>query len=124
MSAVKDGQIIKGLETQLSKLEGEVTVLKSQVKTLNNELVQKLNTISSIRSKIKELGVSKELRISEHAILRYIERVLGINIKEIEETILCDKILTQHSILGKGTFIHPKGFKCITRDNTIVSITD
>ena len=47
--------------------------------------------------------------------LRYIERVLGIDLKEIENRILTDEIKEQYKIIGSGRFSINDEFRTLTR---------
>ena len=62
--------------------------------------------------------------VSEHAMLRYIERVLGIDLKEIENRILTDEIKEQYKIVGSRRFSINDEFRTLIRDNVVVTITD
>ena len=61
--------------------------------------------------------------VSEHAMLRYIERVLGIDLKEIERRILTDEVKEQYKIVGNGRFPINDEFRALIRDNVVVTIT-
>lgn len=61
--------------------------------------------------------------VSEHAIIRYIERVLGISIDEISQKILGNEIEKQIETLGNGTYpINDNEFKIVVKDNVVVTI--
>ncbi|BBM56752.1 hypothetical protein JMUB4039_0730 [Leptotrichia trevisanii] len=56
--------------------------------------------------------------------LRFIERVLGIDLKEIENRILTDEIKEQYKIVGSRRFSINDEFRTLIRDNVVVTITD
>ena len=66
----------------------------------------------------------KKLVISEHAILRYIERVMGIDLEELKAKILPEDVLKKIKALEgvDGTYPCSEGFKVRIRDRTIVTI--
>lgn len=123
-TGVKDNQIVKGLQTQLSKVEGDIQLLKNNLKALTEELDAKKKLATDLNRKIRDINISTELKVTEHAVLRYIERVVGKSIEEIQQDILCESVINQWKILGNGKFVHPKGFKCVVKDNLVVSITN
>ena len=58
----------------------------------------------AIKRRVKKLKEGNKVIVSEHAMLRYIERVLGIDLKEIENRILTDEIKEQLKQLEVGDF--------------------
>jgi len=123
MSIAKSREI-KSLTTQLKKAQGDAAALKLEVATKQKEYSAKLNIINKIKEKIKTLnkGSTTALKITEHAIVRYFERVKGYDLDEIEKEILSPDIGKQIQQLGgTGTVIHDK-FKIIVKDNTVITI--
>lgn len=120
--SVKNIETVKQLNSQKSRLEGEIIGLKSTLREYNKELVIKTNSLKEVENKIKSLNSDSKLKVSEHAILRYLERVTGLNISDIEKEILEESIVTTASALGNGVYPHSKGFKVRIKDNNIVTI--
>lgn len=61
---------------------------------------------NSIESKLKRLQDSKtdELIVLEHAMLRYIERVIGIPLDDIKAKIATSSVINVAKTLGNGTY--------------------
>ena len=71
-----------------------------------------------------KLGNATVPRVSEHAVLRYLERVKGYNIAEVEHAILTPKVLKMIETLG-GTGKFPgDGFTIVMKDYTVTTITE
>ena len=118
---VKDRSTIKGLQTTLQKLEGEYEALKiAQAKT-QEELAAKKAAIKDLKQKIHQFGNEFKVEITDHAILRYLERVHGIDVSEIKSKILTDKMKFMIETLGNGTF-PGDGYKLRVVDKKIVTI--
>ena len=81
--AIKGKEELKKLNTLQVKLQSEI---------LNNKLQSAERNLGKIREEIKKLKEGNKIIVSEHAMLRYIERVLGIDLKEIERRILTDEV--------------------------------
>ena len=65
----------------------------------------------------------KDLIVSEHAILRYLLRVQGLDIAQVARDLVPDRIKEQIKMLGNGTYPIPeKGFKIVVKENVIVTI--
>lgn len=81
---------LKKLQTRLSQLEGELKDAQASQKTANqqvNDLQKKIKQARDSMEKLKDV----ETIVSEHAILRFFERVLGYDLDEIRGMILSGK---------------------------------
>lgn len=61
---------------------------------------------------------------SAHAVLRYLERKLGINLDEIRAEILNEQILAQIEQFGSGKFPLDGGLKAVVKQNVVVSVIE
>lgn len=120
---IKDSQKIKGFTTHLNRLKAEAEILKIQVSSKNKEYNDKLVEINKIQKEIDKLSSTKSFRVSEHAIVRYFERIKGFNIQEIEDEILSKEILEMSETLGgNGKYPNKKGYHVVMKDNCVVTI--
>jgi archaellum component FlaC len=119
---IKDTQALKGLKTQLSKLLGEADSLKLELGNKNREYNHKLENIKKLKDKIKSIESTKEFKVSEHAIVRYFERIKGYNIEEIEKEILTESIKQSAEILGGNGKYPNDGYHVVMKDYCIVTI--
>ena len=121
--AIKGKEELKKLNTLQVKLQSEIEAIKIEREILNNKLQSAERNLGKIREEIKKLKEGNKIIVSEHAMLRYIERVLGINLKEIEKCILTDEVKEQYKIVGNGRFPINDEFRALIRDNVVVTIT-
>jgi len=124
MSVLEDKVTVKGLNSQIGKLEGEVNTLNSEISAKKKEASSKCRTIREVRKKVKDLGVSSNPTVTEHAMLRYFERVLNFDLKEIEKKILTDSVLNQAKVVGGSGLFPAQGFKVRMKDFTVVTLVD
>lgn len=83
----------------------ETEKLKEQQKDIADRLQKDKSTLSKINQDIDRIkGHGGKLVVSEHAILRYFERVMKFDIEEIKKKILPDEQENQIKVLGSGTF--------------------
>lgn len=122
MSTIKDDRLIKGLTSQLQKLTGESEALKNELSNKNKEYQSKLQAIKNLKSEIDKLSKDTTVKVSEHAIVRYFERVKGYNIAEIEKDILSDEVLNLISQLGENGKFPNNGFHVVLKNNTVTTI--
>ncbi len=123
-ASITNKETLKMLESQLAQLEGERTGLRSQVDSIQSKLTLNKNSIHLVKTKIYDLTKPylSEVQCSEHALLRYCERVLGINLQEAKTKILNEKLISTVNVLG-GTGVYPvEDFKVKMVDKMIVTI--
>ena len=121
--SIKDTTTLKSLETKYKQIEtkrnliiNEINDKQLEASNLKKELGQIKQQIDSLKS--KDVG---KIIVSEHSLLRYIERVLGIDLNVLRNKILSDEDAKVISALGNGTF--PKdGFKIKIKDGVVVTV--
>ena len=124
MTLVSNKQTIKQLNSQLNILEGNRKALNIQCAQIQRNLSENKNQINKIKKYIYDLEIkqSQELTITEHALLRYCERVLGINIEDIKKEILTPELNKLIDTLGStGTYPY-KEYQLKIVDKTIITI--
>jgi vacuolar-type H+-ATPase subunit I/STV1 len=123
----KESAVAKVSPHELKSLSTQKTQIVAQLKHLQVEQVQlksrltDLNTqLSSINQKIKQ--VKSVPVVTEHALLRYIERVLRVNLQEIQERILTKELVGHMQSNGSGDFVIAPGVWAVIQDRVVVSI--
>ncbi len=119
---VGKAQQLKGLQTRLSKLEGDYKSLADNAKQAQKDQHACLNRIKSIKTEIEGFS-EKEIIVTEHAVLRYLERIMGFDLDQINKSILTDDIKLMVSKMGDGKYPIDGG-RIIVRNNTIISVTN
>ena len=100
----------------------QIELLQRENKMLLSQHKQNANTISQLKEQLGKMNADKELSVSDHAILRYCERVLGIDIDMISEEILSDNIIDQSRILGEGKFQHPDRYSVVVQGGKVLTL--
>jgi hypothetical protein len=83
-------------------------------------LTEKRGELEDIENKVKR--ATRNLVITEHAQLRYIERVMGVDLGEVNSKITPPGLIDKVQELGNGKFPIGDGARAVIRDNTIVTI--
>lgn len=81
------------------------------------------NEANKIQAKIQKLRRIDGLQITDHSIVRYLERVKGMNMDTIRKEILTPDVLKYYSQFGDGEF--PTGQENVTvriRNGHIVTV--
>jgi hypothetical protein len=82
----------------------------------------KIKQLQNVESAIKKLE-SSQITVLEHAKLRYIERALFINTRQIYDQILTAKVREMIETLGDGTYpIGDPGIKIKVKNNVVVTV--
>ena len=109
---------VRTLKQQIKKRKVEAEELKELASLYNREYSLKLNEIKRMEKELEEIRTS-EVKVTEHAIVRYFERILGFDIKAIEEKLKHG--LDAHETLGSGTYPN-EDFRVVVKDNHIVTV--
>jgi len=108
---------IASIDTKINTLQKDVTVKVSELKILRSRrqaYQERLNKINNV-----------ELTVSDHALIRYMERVLNIDVESVRQEIqksanpLFNKLKVDCQIPARNE--HGK-FKVIIKHNNIVSV--
>ena len=91
---MKEVRQYKQLQSQLNNQLADAIALKIEVASKQREYNQKLQAIEKLKNEMAKLNNSENIKVSEHAIVRYFERVKGFNIEQIEKEILSEQVLS------------------------------
>jgi len=120
---LRNNATLKGLKSQIKIKEGELDAIKIDMISKQKEYENTRKVIDEIKSRVKKLEHPNIPEVSEHAILRYLERVKELNIEEIEKEILNDDVLELIEKLGgSGKYPNNNGFRVVMKDNMVVTI--
>lgn len=117
----KDSQELKQLQTRKIKLEVEIEQLNTDQKQAQKDFAEAKKKLDSVDCQIKALKV-KNIVISEHAILRFLERKFNLDLEDIEAQIMSKDIEAQIKAMGNGKYPVGGGLRIVVKDGTIVSV--
>lgn len=113
---------VKGLRTQLQKMTGEADAMLADISARQKERSQKVLAIARLKAEIDACESLKELIVSEHAIVRFMERVMGLDTDAVRDQILCTKVRDLVDKLG-GTGTYPAdGFQVVMKNGAVVTV--
>jgi hypothetical protein len=125
MTNYKSSTELKSLKTQIVKLTAESEVMGKEVSEKQAELAKirnKLNAIQTQYNTLLEEQTEKEPIVSEHAIIRYLERVKGIEIDPIVTEIMDANTKAAIKFMKNGK-INRDTYTIVIRNSVVVSIT-
>ncbi|MCZ6150062.1 hypothetical protein O6B96_03195 [Campylobacter ureolyticus] len=120
--SIKKSNELKYLQTQRQKLVSQREILKKVTKEKRDELTSLNSKIKNIDEKLEKLISGNEIIFSEHAILRYIERVLGINLTDIKAKILTEPEKDECMQMGGNLTYKKEDFTVKIQDFVVTTI--
>ena len=117
---MKEVREIKKVKSKIRRASEEAKDLKSNVKLWQQMYSLKISEIQELTEKLKDMNKG-DIKITEHAMLRYVERVLGIDIEQIEKSILEELNLETIEKLGNGTY-PVRNFNVVIKENFIITV--
>lgn len=116
------GSQIKSIQVLISKINFEIDNIKAQQKVLQSSMDKQRAQLKKYQEELLSLQMdSKEIIISEHAILRYLERVYKLDITKLYKEIVTPKVQEQIKEFGNGTY-SVEAFSIKVVDNVVVTI--
>lgn len=115
---------IKGLQSQIKQLKADITLMKGQVSQTQREMALKSRRVTQLEQELNKLQGSGEIKVTEHALLRYLERIKGIDMDAIRDEIVNDTIKGLHSKLGPSGKYPCDNFRAVMKNNTIITIEE
>jgi ABC-type lipoprotein release transport system permease subunit len=113
---------LKGLQVQLKQAEALVSTSEIETKSCQKREAEARRQLKSLQERVKQLEANNaEPIVSEHAILRYLERVKGIDVEAIKQEIL-DENASKHIKFAKNGTLKRAAYSLIFRNNVIVTV--
>lgn len=119
---VKKKQTLKELQTQKSQLEAQLQEKEREYSFIERQISNLKKRLDSIYRRISSLS-DNNLKVSEHAILRFLEYEMLIDMEEIKKRILTKELIELQSKLGSNCELElNSNIKAIIKDNVIVTL--
>ena len=119
-----DGAKIKNLQVMITKIKLEIDDLKTQQRSIGESMNKKLSMMQKYEEELQTIKErAKDLILSEHAILRYLERVYKLDTNKLYEEIVTQELKHNYARLGNGSYsVHDCMVKIV--DNVIVTVLE
>lgn len=108
----------RNISNEMRVLEKEVSTLNQEVSTKQKSLAEKKRSLELLRREFAAEGIT----ISDHALMRYLERVMGFNLSVFTNEIISEDLKKQVGFVG-GSGKFPLGnHQIIMKDFSIITI--
>lgn len=112
---------------ELRRLKARLRPLLNNAENLKGRIAEDQRKLNSVNAEINEIkaAIAKieptEIKVSAHAIVRFMERVKGIDLQQIKDEILTERTLGIIRTMGDGKY--PIGdYHIQVKNNTIITI--
>lgn len=111
---------LKTLQTRLRKAEAILEGLRDEQRAVSRRMAEAQATADLLRRHIAALQ-DAGIVITEHAMLRYLQRVHGIDLEQVQREMLPANVEERIRTLGSGLF-PVDGFSLRVRDGQVVTV--
>lgn len=116
-------QELKKLQRQLKELESNKDALRQEISYKQKLLNTTQDTINKMKVKVAKVSSQDKIVLSEHATLRFLERVKELDLKQIQAEIIDDNLKETLATLGGTANIKKDNYTIVVKDYIIVTIT-
>lgn len=116
-----DGEI-RFIVTKLNDVKEKLVELQQQKDELDKSISAYKGMMSTFEKQINKLRNPDVPKVSEHALVRYFERIEGFDLQEISNFILSPNNLSLIEQLGDGTYPLNETHKFVVKSNTVTTI--
>lgn len=111
---------LKQLQVQLAKAEAEHEAAREEMKQVQRKQALAVTRCKELREKIAPLG-EKGIIVTEHALLRYFERVLGYNLEAIETGLITPEVRAVAKEFRNGV-VPSVGCRLVFKEGVVVTL--
>ena len=108
------------LRTRLAKAEAEANTAKDEVRLSQKREADARKLMAELKQKIETLE-GKAPIVTEHALLRYFERVLGYDLDAVSRGLLTEQAVAMIAVMPNGK-IPSVGCRLVVKDGVVVTI--
>jgi hypothetical protein len=115
---------IEELRRKAASAISHIVVMEQDSAGLSARIIKAKSDLNRINQHIATLsarGENKEVRVSDHALLRYIERAMGVDLDEFRAAILTEQNRKAIEFAGDCT-IKSNGVEFIVKNRTVVTV--
>lgn len=113
---------LKAMQGQLAKARADEKASREAFEAADRAYRIAKGRVAALEKQIAE--ASQEPMVTEHALLRYIERIYGVDMEELKAQILTPSLASTIRKLGSGKYPLPLGGSAVVKGLHVVSITD
>lgn len=95
----------------------------NSVNKLKLQYDQKQQELTNLGKKLQKIRKGQKLKLSDHSIVQYLQRVKGLNFLDLYGEIVTEDLLKYYTALGDGTFpIGVDNIRAVIKNGVVVTI--
>jgi hypothetical protein len=96
---------------------------KQELRKKQDQLKEKTAECNKLYKQITNMRKSTRIKVSDHAMVRFLERVYKMNMEQLQTEILTPQVLDFFKRLGDGTYpIADGAIRVVIKDGVVVTI--
>lgn len=122
---------LKSLQVQQSKLVEEKSNISEKIKNLQltlKHLKENLNNLTqqeaNLNKKIKKLTEKSNVVVSEHALLRYLERIHGLDLEQFKAEMFGVNNIDEISLPESSMHLKMNGYTLVIDDKVVKTVLE
>lgn len=113
---------LKGIRAQITKTRANLTRLDAERKTIKNNIDVQTNKLKQLQADLEVAENSKPM-VSDHAVLRWMERCMGFDIEAVRRKILSDGRAETIEAIGSGKIpVAGESAHLVVKSKTVVTV--
>lgn len=115
---------IKGIKTRLKEAKEDQGLLHQRLSNAHAAYTEKTKEVNKLKNQLSAIQKSKagKIKVTEHAILRYLERVEELDIAAVEQQIVTPELIEMTATLGGSGKYPINGFLVVMKKGVVVTI--
>jgi hypothetical protein len=117
---------LKHLTVLRDRAEHALALIRQEQSAVDQKMRQAVRELASVDAQIQRLREStkkaKAVMVSEHSILRYLERVRGVDLDQVKKEIMPEATIQRIRAMGNGEYPVGGSHTLRVRDNTVITV--
>lgn len=112
------------LRSQHARAKADIATITGKIGALERDLKAKRNGLAKIEAQLEKLEAEAAVKVTDHAVIRYLERVQGLDVAAVRRQILHPSVIEAVATLGgNGSYPHPDGYVLKMASGVVVTVT-
>lgn len=120
---IQTASAVKELQTRICKQEAAVNSAREEMDAANKRFGEASGLLGGLRARLKELTTeAPQPTVTEHALLRYCERMYGIDLEKVKADILTPATVNKINALKSCKLEIGPGVHIVVKQRVVVTV--
>ena len=123
LNGVQATHTLKQLQTRRAQLQAELADQERVLSDAQSTVAASRERLKAVERDIQALeAASAEPIVTEHAMLRYLQHVKGLDLEALQREMLSGKTIEQINLVQSGRLPTPSGATLVVKQRTVVTV--